>query len=66
MVIAGATDIASVPLQIQYDPAKLSLVNVDNGDFLNQRRAGCGAGAPRRRAGHDHDQRLAPAGSSRE
>ncbi len=35
IVIAGATNIASVPLQIHYDPAKLSLVNVDNGDFLN-------------------------------
>lgn len=36
VVIAGATDVASVPLQIQYDPAKLSLVNVDNGDFLGR------------------------------
>ena len=36
VVIAGAVDIASVPLQIQYDPAKLSLVNVDNGDFLGR------------------------------
>ena len=36
VVIAGAKDIASVPLQIQYDPAKLALVNITNGDFLEQ------------------------------
>jgi general secretion pathway protein D len=36
VVVTGAVDIASVPLQIQYDPAKLSLVNVDKGDFLGQ------------------------------
>ena len=36
IVITGATDIASVPLQVQYDPTKLSLVNVDDGDFLNR------------------------------
>lgn len=36
IVITGATDIASVPLQVQYDPAKLSLVNVGDGDFLNR------------------------------
>ncbi|MDE3186666.1 MAG: type II and III secretion system protein [Acidobacteriota bacterium] len=36
VVIAGAADIAAVPLQIQYDAAKLSLVNVDNGDFLGR------------------------------
>ncbi len=36
VVIAGAVDISAVPLQIQYDPAKLSLVNVDNGDFLGR------------------------------
>jgi general secretion pathway protein D len=36
VVISGAQDIASVPLQIQYDPAKLSLVNVDSGDFLSR------------------------------
>ncbi len=36
VVIAGATDVASVPLQVQYDPAKLLLVNVDNGDFLGR------------------------------
>jgi general secretion pathway protein D len=36
VVVTGAVDIASVPLQIQYDPARLSLVNVDKGDFLGQ------------------------------
>jgi general secretion pathway protein D len=36
VVLNGGSDIASVPLQIQYDPAKLSLVNVDNGDFLGK------------------------------
>ncbi|MGD0095813.1 MAG: cohesin domain-containing protein [Terracidiphilus sp.] len=34
IVLTGGTDIASVPLKIQYDPGKLSLVNVDQGDFL--------------------------------
>jgi len=36
VVLDGGTDIFSVPLQIQYDPAKISLVNVDNGDLLNK------------------------------
>ncbi|MFZ0745059.1 MAG: cohesin domain-containing protein [Terracidiphilus sp.] len=36
VVITGATNIASVPLQVQYDPTKLSLVNVGDGDFLNR------------------------------
>jgi len=36
IVITGATDIASVPLQVQYDATKLSLVNVSDGDFLNR------------------------------
>ncbi|HEY1985415.1 MAG TPA: cohesin domain-containing protein [Terracidiphilus sp.] len=36
VVVSGATDIASVPLQIQYDPARISLVNVDSGDFLSR------------------------------
>jgi len=36
VVLAGGRDIASVPLKIQYDPAKLSLVNVDQGDFLGR------------------------------
>ncbi len=36
VVLTGGNDIAAVPLQIQYDPAKLSLVNVGVGDFLNR------------------------------
>jgi general secretion pathway protein D len=32
----GANDIASVPLQVQYDAAKLTLVNVDSGDMLGK------------------------------
>jgi general secretion pathway protein D len=36
VVLLGATDIASVPLQIQYDPASLSLVNVNPGDLLSR------------------------------
>jgi general secretion pathway protein D len=36
VVLMGGTDIASVPLQMQYDPAKLSLVNVDSGDLLER------------------------------
>jgi general secretion pathway protein D len=36
IVLNGGADIASVPLQISYDPAKLSLVNVDSGDFLSR------------------------------
>jgi general secretion pathway protein D len=34
VVLSGGTDIAAVPLQISYDPAALSLLNVDNGDYL--------------------------------
>jgi general secretion pathway protein D len=36
VVLTGGVDIASVPLQISYDPAKLDLVNVDQGDFLSR------------------------------
>jgi general secretion pathway protein D len=36
VVLSGGADIASVPLQISYDPAKLSLVNVESGDFLSR------------------------------
>ncbi len=36
VVISGAADVAAVPLQIQYDPAKLALVNVGPGDFLSR------------------------------
>ncbi len=34
VVLMGGVDIASVPMQLSYDPAKLSLVNVDSGDLL--------------------------------
>jgi len=36
VVLNGGTNIAAVPLQIKYDPAKLSLLNVDLGDFLGR------------------------------
>jgi len=36
VVLTGGKDIASVPLQIQYDPAMLSLVNVTSGDLLSR------------------------------
>jgi len=36
VVLTGGTDIAAVPLQISYDPATLSLLNVNNGDFLGR------------------------------
>jgi general secretion pathway protein D len=36
VVLSGGIDIAAVPLQITYDPATLSLLNVDNGDFLGR------------------------------
>jgi general secretion pathway protein D len=36
IVITGAKDIGSVPLQVHYDPAKLALVNVGDGDFLGR------------------------------
>lgn len=36
IVLGGGNDIATVPLKIQYDPAKLSLVGVLPGDFLAQ------------------------------
>ena len=36
VVISNAVDVGSVPLQIQYDPAKLSLTNVGQGDFLSR------------------------------
>jgi general secretion pathway protein D len=36
VVISGATDISSIPMQIQYDASKLSLVNVVGGDFLSR------------------------------
>ena len=36
VVLNSATDVASVPFQVQYDPAKLALVNVAAGDLLNR------------------------------
>ncbi len=36
VVLTGGVDIGSVPLQISYDPTKLELVNVDQGDLLNR------------------------------
>jgi general secretion pathway protein D len=36
VVLTGGTDVSSVPLQIQYDPSKLTLVNVGDGDLLNR------------------------------
>jgi general secretion pathway protein D len=36
VTIEGGTDIAAVPMQITYDPAKLSLINVSGGDFLTR------------------------------
>jgi general secretion pathway protein D len=34
--ISGAQNVYSVPVQINYDPAKLQLLNVSNGGFLSQ------------------------------
>ena len=34
--ISGAQNVYSVPVQINYDPSKLQLVNVSNGGFLSQ------------------------------
>ncbi|HTU40686.1 MAG TPA: cohesin domain-containing protein [Candidatus Aquilonibacter sp.] len=34
--ISGAKNVYSVPVQINYDPSKLQLVNVSNGNFLSQ------------------------------
>jgi general secretion pathway protein D len=36
VVLSGGQDVASVPLQVQYDPAMLSLVNVTGGDLLSR------------------------------
>ncbi|HEY6488182.1 MAG TPA: cohesin domain-containing protein [Terracidiphilus sp.] len=36
VVITGAHDIASVPLEVKYDPTHLALVNVGDGDFLGR------------------------------
>jgi general secretion pathway protein D len=36
ILISGAQNVYSVPLQLNYDPNKLQLVNVSNGGFLSQ------------------------------
>jgi general secretion pathway protein D len=36
LLISGAQNVYSVPVQLNYDPAKLQLVNVSNGNFLSQ------------------------------
>jgi general secretion pathway protein D len=36
VVLTGGADIASVPIQLQYDSTKISLVNVAAGDLLNR------------------------------
>ena len=36
VVLTGGTDVSAVPLQVQYDPSKISLVNVGDGDLLNR------------------------------
>jgi len=36
IVLTGGKDVDSVPLQVQYDPAALALVNVNSGDLLSK------------------------------
>ena len=36
LMISGAQNVYSVPVQLNYDPAELQLVNVSNGGFLSQ------------------------------
>jgi general secretion pathway protein D len=36
LLISGVQNVYSVPVQMNYDPAKLQLVNVSNGGFLSQ------------------------------
>ena len=36
VIASGAKDLYSVPLQVQFNPALLSLVNVDTGEFLGR------------------------------
>jgi general secretion pathway protein D len=36
LLISGAQNVYSVPVQMNYDPAKLQLVNISNGGFLSQ------------------------------
>jgi general secretion pathway protein D len=34
--VSGGTDVFSVPLQLQYDASKLTLINVDSGNYLGR------------------------------
>jgi general secretion pathway protein D len=34
--VSGGADVFSVPMQVQYDPAKLTLINVDAGNYLGR------------------------------
>ncbi len=36
LMISGAQNVYSVPVQMNYDPSKLQLVNISNGGFLSQ------------------------------
>src|ERR1700685_571846 len=36
LLISGAQNVYSVPVQVNYDPARLQLVNISNGGFLSQ------------------------------
>jgi general secretion pathway protein D len=36
VVLTGAADVASVPIQVHYDPARLTLINVAAGDLLSR------------------------------
>ena len=36
VVLTGGADVSSVPLEVQYDPSKMSLVNVGQGDLLTR------------------------------
>ncbi len=36
LLISGAQNVYSVPVQLNYDPARLELVNISNGGFLSQ------------------------------
>jgi general secretion pathway protein D len=35
VVLNGASNVASIPIQFHYDPGKLALINVDSGKFLS-------------------------------
>jgi general secretion pathway protein D len=36
LLISGAQNVYSVPVQMNYDPARVQLINVSNGGFLSQ------------------------------